>query len=324
MKIVVSGANGFLATNLIPLLLEQGHIIYAIVRQKKSIHLPQHSNMIVCEGQLNDNKFITDILKSCDAFVHIAAITKQGHLKLEDYYPVNVEQPISLCKLSIEAGVKRFVFVSSANTLYHGNYKLQGHEKESYQMPFSGSLYAQSKYLAETELLKLKDEIIMSIVNPTFILGPNDHGNSSGRLIKTLMKSKVWFCPPGSKNIVHVKDVCRSISILMSQNQSGERYLLAGENCKYFQIYKSIQKHLNLDSKIRIIALPTFAILALGRIGDFLRKLGMETELSLVNAKILCTKVNYSNEKAKKELGVEFANSDNTLSDAVKWHLGKH
>ncbi|HEY1047945.1 MAG TPA: NAD-dependent epimerase/dehydratase family protein [Bacteroidia bacterium] len=324
MKIAVTGASGFLAGNLIPLLLEQGHVVYAIVRQKKNIHLPQHSNMMVCEGQLNDNQFISEVLKSCDAIVHIAAITRQSHLKLEDYYLVNVEQTLSLCKLSIDAGVKRFVFVSSANTRYHGNHKFQGHENEAYQMPFSGSYYAQSKYLAETELLKLKDEINLSIVNPTFILGPNDQGASSGRLIKTLMKRKIWFCPPGSKNIVHVSDVCRCISIILTQNQTGERYLLAGENYNYHHIYKSIQKQLELNSKIRIIVLPAFVLVALGRIGNLLRKLGLENELSLVNAQILCTKVNYGNEKAKKELGVEFANLDKTLSDAVKWHLGKH
>lgn len=319
MRIAITGANGFLASNLIPCLLNQGHTIHAQVRQMKTEPSIQHPCLSYFEGQLSDHNFLEDVLKGCDTVIHVAAKTSQDGLTLAEYHQVNVELSVELCRVSIDMNVKQFIFVSSSNTLFHGNRESSGNEKQAYAKPFSKSFYAQSKFLAEKELTKLKHQINLNIVHPTFILGPNDPGSSSGRWIRMLVKSRIWFCPPGSKNIVHVKDVCWGIAQLLILGRTGENYLLAGENCTYHQIYEAVKVNCPLPQRW-IFHVPKSMVLFLGIVGEALRRMGVKTELSWVNAEILCTRVDFSHEKAKAELEMEFTNMQKVVSEAVIWH----
>jgi len=106
MKTVfITGANGFLGTNLILKLLEEGYNFKALVRDKQSFIPFSHENLELIQGNLSDPKHLMQFNKECTIVVHIAANTNQDLLYLKDYKETNVQ------------GTKNIIEACTSNTI---------------------------------------------------------------------------------------------------------------------------------------------------------------------------------------------------------------
>lgn len=314
-KVFVTGANGLLGTNLIHLLLEKGYLVIGLVRDHSKYQGRKNSHLQLLVGSLFDD--FTEVLSDVDYFVHIAAVTSQDLLHLEDYLKVNRDATIQLLHQAAECKVKRFVFVSTANTLGHGSFDRPGDERHEYREPFSASMYAQSKMLAEKHLLSNQPIMETVVVNPTFMLGAFDTKPGSGKIILMGWRKKVVFYPPGGKNFVHVEDVAEGIVNSFTQGKTGERYILANENLSYKEFFARLNLIANQNPVM--IKIPRHVLLGIGLFGELLRMFSIKTNLSLVNMKILCTMNYYSNKKSIKELKMHYRPVDMALADALKY-----
>ncbi|MDP2235515.1 MAG: NAD-dependent epimerase/dehydratase family protein [Bacteroidales bacterium] len=314
-SVFITGANGLLGTNLTHLLLKQGYFVLGLVRDKCRFLGDANPNLQLIEGDLFDD--FTKVLTNVDYVVHIAALTSQNLLNYADYWKVNSNATIQLFHAAAQCNVKRFVFVSTANTLGHGSFENPGNENEKAHEPFTASFYAQSKKVAEEHLLSHKHIMETIIVHPTFMLGAFDTKPGSGRIILAGWKRKIVFYPSGGKNFVHVADVADGIIKCIQIGRSGERYLLANENLSYKDFFKKLNNVAN--QKPVMIKIPCFVLLIMGCFGELLRGLGIATNLSLVNMKILCTANCYMNAKSKSELGMHYRPIELAISDALNY-----
>lgn len=317
MKVLVTGANGLLATNCIQLLLQEAYSVNGMIRDKSSFLLPPHPKLQLIKGDLRDPQALEEAVEGCEVVVHIAALTSPDLLSYEPYYKVNVEATEDLANAAIKHKVKRFIYLSSANTRGHGTKEDPGTEQLPVKKPFSKSWYAQSKLQAEQALLKKKELLDIVIINPSFMLGPWDAKPSSGRIILMGYKKSIVFHPPGGKNFVKVKDVARGILAVIENGRNGEAYLMASENMSYREFFRSLSEL--TGNKTLLIELPKPLLLAAGYTGDLFRRLGMKTAISSVNMKILCVKNYYSGKKAEQELGIEFCPVSEGIKEAVDW-----
>ncbi len=317
MKILVTGANGLLATNTIVELLDQGFLVRGLIRNKNKFTLLNHKNLELVKGDITVKRDIENAVKNCDIVIHAAANTNQNLLKLSDYVTVNVDATKNILNSSIHQGVKKIIFVSTANTFGFGSRLKPGNESIKIKNPFSESYYALSKLHAENILLEASKKIDVVIVNPTFMLGAYDGKPSSGRIILMGLNKYVVFYPPGGKNFIHVKDAAFGIVNAIKQGKNGEAYLLANENLSYKEFFKKV----NSITKYKpiLIKLPKMFLLFLGTIGNMLRIVGIKTDLSKTNMNILCVENFYSNKKAKKELDLNSTPIDGAIDDAIKW-----
>lgn len=315
-KILVTGANGFLATNTISKLLDDGYGIIGILRNRSSFIGERHPNLTLIEGDFTDNDFISKHLGNCDHVVHIAAMTGQTGKK-EEYYRVNTEATVRLAEAAADAGIKRMIYVCTANAFAYGTYDDPGNEDKPTKWPFTESDYAMSKALAQKELQKLTDRIEIITVNPTFMLGPMDIKPSSGRIITMGYGRRVMAAPPGGKNFVHVGDVSKGISAALKKGRNGEAYLLCGENMDYYSFYKLLA---SISGKgMAVIRLPEWLMMTIGRICSMLYRIGIKTDATIANMRLLCIGNYYSNTKAVRELGIEFRSAEESVTDAVTW-----
>lgn len=317
--VFVTGINGLLGTNLVNLLLESGYRVKGLVRNISSYEGKRDDNLQLIKGNLFED--LSDVISGADYVIHIAATTRQDISDYFHYRQVNTVATIQLHRRAVECKVKKFIFVSTANTIGHGSIDKPGVETNINRKPFSNSLYAQSKKEAEDYLLKNNDEIETVIVNPTFMLGAYDTKPSSGKIITTIWKKKVIFYPSGGKNFVHVKDVAKGILLSMKKGKNGERYLLANENLSYREFFKKVNTI--AGQRALMVKIPKPVLLGVGIIGDVLRKLNVKTSLSSVNMQILCVDNYYSNQKSRTELGVEYTLVNNAIRDAVRYFESK-
>ncbi len=313
IKVFLTGATGLLGTNVINKLLKDDYFVIALVRKKSNYKGEKSTNLKLVEGGL-----FTDVsmhLKGVDYFIHIAAETGQHLLSYEDYRKINCDAAIHLFSQSVACELKKFLFVSTANTLGYGDLENPGNEFRSQRFPFTKSFYAKSKSEAENYLMQNNSETEVVILNPTFMLGAYDHKPSSGKIIFWGWRKKMVFCPKGGKNFVHVEDAADGILNAIKKGKNREKYILANENLKYKDFFQKL--NLITNQNPIMIPIPDLFLTVSGFIGDLLRFFKIETNLSSVNIKALQIDNFYSNKKSIEELGMNYLPTEKAISDAV-------
>lgn len=328
MKVLVTGANGFLASNIIRELLRRGIEVRGMVRSNSNLKSLDGLHFELFKGEISNQFDVMQALEGCDVVIHAAATTSQFDSDPMALYPTNVEGTIHVVEAVKKNAVKRLIFVSTVNTI--GLEKVAGimetearadveSEAESLSRLYSKSGYAMSKLAAEQLILKevALGNIDAVIVKPSFMLGAYDAKPSSGRIILMYLKQRLAFIPSGGKNFVDVSCVATAIFNAIDKGRSGESYVLAGVNLRFSSFVRLLYQIENKHT-IRLI-IPSSLLRLLGMIGSALRAVGVRTELNYYNAVILTKFEQVSGEEAEKQLDMPKTDLKKAVSEAVSW-----
>lgn len=117
MRVLLTGAGGFLGSAVLRRLLDEGHSVRALLRpgsnRSNLLDLPVEPT----EGDLRDTVSLKNAVRGCDALFHVAADYRLWVPDPASIYQINVEGTKNLILSAIEAGVKRIVYTSSVATL---------------------------------------------------------------------------------------------------------------------------------------------------------------------------------------------------------------
>lgn len=318
-RIFLTGITGLLGTNLANRLQAEEYEITAIVRDTKRYFGEKSATLQLVELDLFDDydSYLNDI----DIVIHIAAVTATNLLHYSDYDRVNYQATARLFEKAKEYNISAFIYISSANTIGYGDFKNPGTEDNPMREPFTKHFYAQSKLKAEQYLIQSNNSIDLRILNPAFMIGPNDSKPSSGKIIVRALHKSIVFYPPGGKSFVPVKDVVEAVIQSFTNGKSNERYLISGENMSYLEFYKKLQQ-ITRDFQI-FVRIPKFILVVLGYFGFLLRKSGIKTSLSISNMQSLCIQNYYSNQKSIRDLKLSYSNLEDALKDSVTYFENK-
>lgn len=322
MRILLLGATGLLGHNVLRYLLDAGHYIVVLVRNDKVLSdVAGHKMLDIRNGSLLDMEALRDAAKDCDAVINCAGTTDMSLLRYDDYTPVNLNLCEDILQLMDEMGITTYVHVSSANTIGSGTAEQPGREDAEMRPPFSKSMYARSK--RETEAML--DWYVMEhpqshiiILNPGFMVGPYDSKPSSGKLLLAAYRRRLMAAPGGGKSFVHVADVAQATVNALTMGRNGERYLLTGEEMSLRDFY-TLQASV-CGYKQRLFVLPDWLVVIAGWVGDLLRLLGVQTQLSTVNVRQLMVMEHYSSDKASKELKMPTTPIRQAIADFFEWY----
>ena len=319
MKILVTGANGFLAGHVINRLFSAGYTVKAMMRDGANAHSLKESNVEIFRGKITDPAAVELAVKGCTHIIHIAADTSQSHRSHSDYLPVNTYAVKTMLECAIKEGCKRFIFISSANTIGYGTLDHPATEKNTASPLFCKSGYANSKMLAENIILQdhYMKSIDIIVLNPSFLIGPEDYNPHSGKIFNMILHKKLAFYPPGGKNFIDVRDAADAVISSMHKGNNGERYLLTGTNLSYKDFFLKVAacEH----QKKWLFPIPKSILILAGFLGSIVRCFGIKTSLSLTNTRILCIGNYYSNQKARSTLNLSIRNIDETIADRITW-----
>lgn len=174
MKVLVTGANGFVGGALVVRLMQEGHETIAAVRSN-----PQSDQTLV--GEIGPQTDWSQALSGCHVVVHTAA--RVHHLRenaadpVEEYRRVNVAGTLALARQAASASVQRFVFLSSIKV--NGESTEVGQPFTADDVPVPKDPYGISKQEAEHLLLQIAAETGMEVViiRPPLIYGPGVKAN---------------------------------------------------------------------------------------------------------------------------------------------------
>ncbi len=176
-KVLVTGANGFVGKILVNQLIEADWNVTRLVRRA----LPGDSRSQTIMMDIGPKTDFSSVLENIDFIIHLAARVHRMHEteadSLKRFQAVNVEGTLNLAWQAAQAGVKRFIFLSSVKV--HGEMTSPGLPFKESDPPAPEDAYAKSKYEAEQGLMELAGKTGMEVViiRPPLVYGPGVKGN---------------------------------------------------------------------------------------------------------------------------------------------------
>ncbi len=264
MNVLITGATGFIGSELALYLADQGITVHALCRsEEKARKYIHHPNIIIFKGDIENQESLNKAITGCEQVYHLAAFARVWHRDPEHYYRVNVEGTRNVLKASIEHDVKKVVFTSTAGVLGPSNKYLTNELSPTPEKLFTH--YERSKKKAEELALSYCDkDLNVVIVNPSRLFGPGmlNESNSVSKLIMDYINGKWHFLPGNGRSIgnyAYIKDIVRGHVAAMNKGRSGERYILGGENLSYIEFFERSGKL--VDKQHRLYPFPLWMML---------------------------------------------------------------
>jgi len=314
--ILVTGATGFLGSELALQLVKQGISIRCIKRASSfipAILLPYQKEIEWVEADLADVFALEDALDGITKVYHCAAWVS---LKRKDKKPMikaNIAGTANLVNVCLQQPV-RLVHVSSVAAIglaKPGDLITENHHLD---IDREDDGYAISKLESEMEVWRgIAEGLDALIVNPAVILGKNAGTNGSGKLFELIRKG-FKFYTSGSCGFVDVEDVAKCMIALMATKISGERFIISAENLDF----KSVTGVIALAYGIKPPS--TYAspwMMGLGwRGAAFIAALtGGDPAIDKISAQSASMQRDYDNSKIKKAIGIQFKPISETIKE---------
>ena len=328
MKVLVTGAAGFLGGHLVDMLLERGDEVRAMVRPvEDSSRLQRLAGVEVVNGDLTEPDSLKRAVQGVQRVYNVAA--KTGPWGLEEVYrAINVRGLADLIHASMDAGVQRIVHTSSITVYGH---HLHGIVTEDAPFHAEDNPYSRTKIAGEKLIANLvKDRgAPVVIVRPAWIYGPRDTA-SFGRFV-ALVESGKGFLIGSGKNIVpvvYVRDVAQGLIQAGDAGNEviGRAYTIADDRRVTQEEYlNAIADALHVPHLSRHV--PYIALYAVGRTAELLwqvmgRRKAAPPPVTTYGVTLLGGDQQFSIEKARRELGYkpEF-DMLHGVSEGVRWYL---
>ncbi len=315
--IFVTGATGFLGSYVVRYLLKDGYKnIYCLRRTDSNTILLGEAVESVqwIEGDILDTYLLHEIMKDIDVVIHVAAVVSFDPKDTELIMKVNVEGTANMINASLEAGVKRFVYISSISALGRKTDQIEVDESNEWTEDKLNSIYAFSKYNGELEVKRGEREGLSTIIlNPSVILGSGFWNVGSGKIFKNVYQG-LRFYPRGGTGFVDVRDVAQSVLLALENDFGDERFIISGANQTWLEVLSAVAQ--GLDKSVPKIALtPELALL--GSWGSWLMA-RMSGQRQMVSRSSLMTSsrtYKYDNRKSIKVLCLQYRPLSETLDE---------
>lgn len=232
-NVLITGSTGFIGKRLVNFLDMDNYHVRVISR-----NATPGRDYIVCDFE--KDKIPESSMTSIDTVFHLAGFSHdmRDASKIENfYYKLNVDVTVQLAELAVEAGIKRFVFVSSVKA--GGTPPPKKCINENDQSDPEG-VYGKSKREAELKLLKIGSESGMhvSIIRPSLVYGPEVKGNL--QLMLAGIK-KGWFPPlpemGNRRSMIHVDDLVRAILLVAEDKRANGEIFIATDGTPHSSRY---------------------------------------------------------------------------------------
>lgn len=213
MRVLVTGATGRVGSRLVPRLLERGDNVRVLVRKNEQAQSFRQQGAEAIVGDLLEADNLASAVVAVDAVVHLAAFFRRA--TEAEARAVNYDGTLALARAARQAGVSRFVYIST--NLVFGPGRGRPLREDDPPRPASDRFYPVSKLAAERALTDLYQDQPggLCILRLAFVYGDGDP-----HLKEVIDLTHTW---PAAKrlHIVHHADVAQAIMLSLDKLQAG-------------------------------------------------------------------------------------------------------
>ena len=314
---LVTGATGFIGSHVARALAKRGDELRLLTRRKSQIDLLSDLEFERAIGDVTDRRAVRRAMAGVERVFHIAGRTSLRAQDRGAVWDTNVRGTRIVLESALEAEVERVVFTSSVAAVGVGKKPKPVDETNTFDIGHLGITYVNSKHEAEVEALRMAAQgLPVTIVNPSFVLGPDATRGSSMDLVKRFIQKRIPAYVDGGLNIVDVRDVAKGHLLADKKGEVGKRYILSGRNFTLDRLFADLARISGVESPR--LKLPGPVLHRMLEAGERLPlPFNMPTSPDEVRSAMLwwC----YKNTRAKSELGFKARPHEETLQESVNW-----
>jgi dihydroflavonol-4-reductase len=314
-KTLVTGGTGFIGSHLVRQLAERGDELRLLVREGRDTSHLDDLEWERATGDVTSRKSVRRALKGIERVFHVAGTTSMRKQDRARVFEVNVGGTRKVMEEALRAGVVHVVHTSSAGAVGPAEPGSTAKESQPFMAGHLGIAYVNSKHDAEAVAMRVAARgLPVTIVNPSFVFGPDDPTGTSNGLVRRLLLRRLPAYSDGALSIVDVRDVARGHILADEHGHEGERYLLSGRNFTLQRLFADLA---------RIAEVPPPPLKIPGRVLlswiEALELAGLPAPASSDEVRSGMQWWTYRHDKASKELGFEPRSHEETLEDTVAW-----
>ncbi len=320
MKVFVTGGTGFIGAHLVKRLVRDGAKVKALVRGSSKTEELKKLGVEIIIGDVTDKRSLKNIMKGFDIIYHLGNISRWWLPDKSLYYKINVDGTKNILNEALNEGVKRVVYTSSLAAIRQHKGEIATEEKE-HKRDFE-SHYGRSKFLAEREVMRIYKEhqLPVVILNPGVVIGPGDL-KTFGRTIIELLNGKLEaiLFEDSILPFVYIDDTVEGHIIAAEKGKIGEKYILIGDNVKFEEVFKIINKISGAPLPQKRISPSMIKLIAyIAELKSLFT--GEQPRLALDAVRAMEIGAIGENKKAREELGLHFTPLEEALRKTIEWY----
>ena len=320
MKVLVTGATGFIGGNLARMLWRDGYQVRALVRPGSNTKAIDDTGIEPVAGDILDRGSVARAARGCQALFHCAAIYSFWNPDPSLVYRTNVDGTANVLDAAGDAGVGKIVYTSTVSTIGFSSSGPGNEETPIDPTRFAGA-YKRSKYQAEQVALGKADQgLPVVVVNPTAPVGPWDvKPTPTGRIILDFLKGRIPAYLNSGMNLVDVEDVAAGHILAMEKGRPGQRYILGNMNVTLRQLFSTLGDISGLRPP-RWRA-PFWLVTMAGYLDQMVEGnlMGREPRIPVEGIKVARHPMYVDCAKAVGELGLPQSPVERALENAMEW-----
>ena len=312
--ILVTGGAGLLGNTLIEMLVQKGENVRATYNSTP-LALNTFTNFETFKCDILDVYALEDALQDVTEIYHCAGLVSFNPKDEKKLYSINVEGTANVVNAALNAGVRKFVHVSSVAALGRIRPGEMIDENMLWTEETSNSKYGHSKYLGEMEVWRgVAEGLNAVIINPSIILGAGNWHEGSTKIFKSVYDEFPWYTE-GISGFVDVKDVAVAMIQLMESNITAEKFIISAENISYQDMFTMMAKAFGKKAPSKKVT-PFIAALTWRMENIKSMFMGTSPLLTRETANTALTKVEYDNRKLITQLsGFKYRNMQDTITN---------
>lgn len=314
-KTLVTGASGFIGSHLARALAKRGDDLRLLLRRTSRTDHLDGLDYERATGDVTDRRAVRRAMEGVERVFHVAGRTSLRAQDRDAVWDTNVKGARIIFDEALAAGVERVVHTSSVGAIGVAKPKGAIDETATFDIGHLGITYVNSKHEAELEALRAAARgLPVVIVNPSFVLGPDDPTGTSMGLVRRFLMRRIPAYVDGGLNIVDVRDVAKGHLLADRKGEVGERYILSGRNFTLDRLFADLSRISGVEPPA--VKLPGSFLLGVLEAGARAH-MPLPSSPEEVRAGMLWWTAR--NTRAKQELGFKPRPHEETLEAAVTW-----
>jgi dihydroflavonol-4-reductase len=317
---LVTGATGFVGSNVVRELLREGATVRVLARPASDRRALDGLPVEVCEGDLLDPASLKRAMTGVRRLFHVAADYRLWAPDPRVLYRANVDGTRAILDAAASAGVERIVHTSTVGALGIPGNGAPGTETTPVTLSQMVGPYKASKFMAEQVALTWAGRgYPVVIVNPSAPIGPWDvKPTPTGQMIVDFLRGRMYATLDTGLNLVHVRDVARGHLLAAERGRIGEKYILGHQNLSLTEIFQLLAELTNRrPPRVRVpYALAWSGACCMEAAARLTRR---PPRVSLTAVRMARKRMYFSSAKAVRELGLPQSDVRDGLREAVEW-----
>lgn len=321
MKCLVTGATGFLGTNLVHELINSGWEVRAFGLTGSNTEYLKNLSLEIILGDVTIASDVDKAVAGCDVVFHVAGDTSFWVKNFMRQRNINVDGSVLVAEACLKHGVKRLIHTSTVDALGYNPFGIADEQWTYYNYGHTGYNYADTKREGELRVKAFNDKgLEVVVIYPGSMIGPYDFTLQYGRLFFDLRDGKVPGAPIGGASFGHVTEVAKAHIAAASKGIPGEGYICAGENVSYKYLFDMIAA--KFGKKGPALVMPKWMMISYGYLMQTISGFsGKAPDMDPGNARYMSVNAWYDSSKAVKQLDYKLTTLQKMIDDAYNWYL---